>query len=456
VRGLWSRVAISYRHAADGGVAALWYHTRALPVRPAYSLIQNVTGGPTVPSKENVTEGAMPDSEAMTINERRKCITRMQASYLVADRGERGRLLSHLEALTELDRKSLIRLLRAADLARRPRVRQRGRVYGIGVDDALRVIWESLDYVCAERLRPALVPTARLLARHGELRLDDVLVEQLGQISVASVQRRLSRFGQDTPRLPRKGPAAANRVARQIPMRKIAWDQAIPGHFEVDLVHHSGPITDGDSVHTLQMIDVATGWSERVAVLGRSQRQMEVGFRQILGRLPFPILELHSDNGSEFLNAHLVRFWGEQITGLMLSRSRPYQKNDNRFVEQKNDTLVRAYLGHGRLDTPEQCAALNALYDQLWVYYTLFQPVLHLIEKVADGTRVRRTWDDATTPFDRLAATTVLSPEPRATLEALREATNPRALRRAIHADLDALLLARPAPVLQPTTEVAA
>ena len=400
----------------------------------------------------------MPDSEAMTIDERRKCVKRLQGRYLAAGRADRGRLLDDLGALTGLHRKSLVRLLRSADLARHPRARPRGREYGVAVDDALRIIWETLDYICAERLRPALVPTARLLARHGELRLTDELVEQLGRISVASVQRRLTRLGRATPRLPRRGPERANRVARAIPMRRIPWDEAAPGHFEVDLVHHSGPTTDGDYVHTLQMVDVATGWSERVAVLGRSQRQMEAGFRRILERLPFPILELHPDNGPEFLNGHLVRFWGAAITGLTLTRSRPYHKNDNRCVEQKNDTLVRAYVGHGRLDRPEQCAALNALYDRMWVYYNLFQPVLHLIEKTASGTRVRRRWDDAKAPFERLAATGALTPEHRATLEALREATNPRALRRAIHAGLDALLVPRPVgrSVTASTTEVAA
>jgi hypothetical protein len=110
-------------------------------------------------------------------------------------------------------------------------------------------------------------------------------------------------------------------------------------------VHYGGAEPRGDYVHTLQMIDVATGWSERVVVLGRSQRAMDGGFRRILARLPFPIRELHSDNGSEFLNDQLVRFWGTEITGLTLSRARPYQKNDKRFVEQKNATLVRAYLG---------------------------------------------------------------------------------------------------------------
>jgi hypothetical protein len=197
-------------------------------------------------------------------------------------------------------------------------------------------------------------------------------------------------------------------------------------------------------VHTLQLVDVATGWSERVAVLGRSQRAMEAGFRHVLARLPFAIKELHPDNGPEFLNAHLVRFWGSEITGLSLSRSRPYQKNDNRFVEQKNATLVRAYLGHARLDTPEQCAALNALYEQMWWYYNACQPVLHLVAKVVDGQRFVRRWDTAQTPLARVLATGVLGAEQRAALQARWIATNPRALRRAIYQERDRLLREAP------------
>jgi hypothetical protein len=396
----------------------------------------------------------VPDAERMTVDERRKCLKRMQGRYLAASRQERGRLLDELAELTGLHRYSVVRLLKGPSLERQPRRGQRGREYGAAVDDALRVIWESLDYVCAERLTPALVSTAEQLARHGEMAVTEEVLEQLGRISVSSVQRRLTRLGQDTMRLPRRGPDRANRVAREIPMRRIPWDTADPGHFEVDLVHHSGPRSDGEFVHTFQMIDVATGWSERVAILGRGQRAMEVGTRQILARLPFPVKELHPDNGPEFLNNHLVRIWGEAITGLQLTRSRPYQKNDNRFVEQKNDTLVRAYLGQARLDTAEQCAALNALYDQMWVYYNLFQPVLHLIEKTHDGIRTRRRWDHATTPFARLLATNTLDPAVRERLERLHAGTNPRALRHTIQAGLHDLLYPRPT-VLTPAAAAA-
>lgn len=301
-------------------------------------------------------------------------------------------------------------------------------------------VWESLDYLCAERLTPALLPTAQHLATFGECRLTAELETQLAMISRATVQRMLATLRRPTPRLPRGGPERANRARHAVPMGRIPWQTTEPGHFEVDLVHHGGASTAGEYAHTLQMVDVATGWSERVAVLGRSQRAMEAGFRRILGRLPFPVLELHPDNGSEFFNDHLLRFWGEAISGLTLSRSRPYHKNDNRLVEQKNDTLVRAYVGYGRLDTSAQVAALDTLYEQLWAYYNLFQPVLHLLEKGVVAGKVQRKWDVAT-PFRRLAATGVLDDDWRATLNARHAATNPRQLRRAIYDGLQRLWL---------------
>ena len=216
-------------------------------------------------------------------------------------------------------------------------------------------------------------------------------------------------------------------------MQRLPWATLVPGSFETDLVHHCGPVASGEYVHTLQLVDVATGWSERAAVLGRSQAVMVDGFRRVQARLPFAITQLHPDNGSEFFNDHLIRYFGEEVVGLKLSRSRPYQKNDNRFVEQKNATLVRAYLGYGRLDTLRQCDAVNALYDQLWVYYNLFQPVLHQVEKTVVAGKLSRRWDTAQTPYQRLRASGVLTTEQAARLAALYQHTNPRQLRDAIY-----------------------
>jgi len=390
----------------------------------------------------------MPNEEKMSISERRKYLRLIKKRYLKASKFERGSLLHEMEAITGLHRKSLIRLM-SSSLERKRRRKQRGRTYGPEVDDALRVISDSFDHICAERLQPNLVWMATHLAQHGEIEASPHLLDQLSHISLSTVRRILTRIRQDEPRLPRKGPSQANRVARDIPMKRIPWNERQPGHFEVDAVHHCGISSSGHYVHTIQMVDVATGWSEQVATLGRSYRVMEDGFIRILARLPFPVLEIHPDNGSEFLNAHLVHFWKERVKGVILSRSRPFHKNDNRFVEQKNSTLVRAYLGLARFDTAAQTNAINQLYEKMWLYYNFFQPVMRLTEKTtapwpsAQGqpSRIKRRFDQARTPFDRLCETDALSQEHKEQLRTLRDQVNPRQLRRDIYQSIDQIFL---------------
>ena len=381
----------------------------------------------------------MPPQDEMTIDERRKYLKLMAPRYQQAKRTERSQLLSEMEHVSKLHRKHLIRLLNGQSLARQKRKIPRSRSYGVEVERVVLRVWESLDYICAERVTPSLLWMARHLASFGVLILTAEVESQLATISCATVQRMLRKNRASRARLPRTGPHRANQVTKGVPMGRIPWDTQEPGHFETDLVHHGGESTVGEYGYTLQLIDVATGWSERVMLLGRGQQAMEKAFDQVLERLPFAVKELHPDNGTEFFNAHLVRFWKEQVTGVHLSRSRPYQKNDNRYVEQKNATLVRQYFGKLRLDTVEQIAAGNALYERMWLYYNLFQPVMHLSEKMVEGDKVHRKWDQAQTPYQRLVATGLLSQEQQARLQALYEQTNPLLLRDEIYAGLDTL-----------------
>ena len=382
----------------------------------------------------------MPSEEKMSVDERRKYLKLVAPRYAKSRRRERSELLTEMGEVTGMHRKSLLRLMHKPSLERAPkRPRLKRRRYGVEVEDVVRVVWESLDYICAERLTPALMHTAQQLAQWEEVTLTPEVEEALGVISRATVQRLLKRFRQDTPKLPRRKPQVPNRLLREVPMGRLSWATEAPGSFETDLVHHCGPVAAGEYVHTLQLVDIATGWSERVAVMGRTQEAMVKGFRRVQERLPFPITHLHPDNGSEFFNDHLIRYFGEEVTGMRLSRSRPYRKNDNRFVEQKNSTLVRAYVGYERLDTGAQCAALNTLYDQLWLYYNLFQPVLHMVSKeVVDG-KLNRKWDKAQTPYNRLLASGVLSPEQEAVLTVLYARTNPRQLRSDIYQAVEQL-----------------
>ena len=381
----------------------------------------------------------MPISDEMTIDERRKYVKLMASRYQKAKRSERSQLLTEMEQVSKLHRKHLIRLLNGESLERQKRQTPRNRSYGLEVEEVILRVWESLDYICAERLTPTLVKTAAHLATFGVLVLTAEVESQLARISVATVERLLRKHRSRKARLPRPGPRRANQVTKGVPMKRIAWDIREAGHFEVDLVHHSGESSAGEYGHTLQLIDVATGWSERVMLLGRGYQAMREAFEQVSKRLPFAIKELHPDNGPEFFNWHLVRYWKEKVTGVQLSRSRPYHKNDNRNVEQKNDTLVRQYFGELRLETAEQIAAGNRLYERMWLYYNLFQPVMHLSEKTVEGDKVRRKWDQAQTPYQRLLATGVLSQEQQERLNELYEQTNPLLLRKEIYTGLVAL-----------------
>lgn len=375
----------------------------------------------------------MTTEEQMTIEERYKYLRMMKARYVKAERQERGRLLDEMEAVTGQHRKSLIRRVKSS-LERRPRSRERERTYGADVTAAIKVVAASMDDPCAERLTPNLKWMAEHLSKFGELEVSDAVLEQLEQISISTVRRRLETIHQDQPRRRRrKPPRLTNQARKDVPMGRIAWNVQEPGHFEADTVHHCGLSASGLYVHTLQMVDVASGWTERQAVLGRSYVVMEDAFCTILERVPFEMREVHPDNGSEFFNHHLRRFWKERAPDVQLSRSRPFHKDDNPYVEQRNGDPVRAYLGYDRLDSVEQTQAVNELYDLMWCYHNLFQPVMRVIEKkIVSGpgerTRIRRRYDDARTPFDRLRATQALSPEQLARLTALRDRTNPRLL----------------------------
>ncbi len=210
----------------------------------------------------------MTVEDAMTINERRTYLKRMLPRYRAANRAERGGLLAEMQAMTGLHRKSLIRLPATPSLGRHPRRATRKRIYGDEITAIIGVVWESLDYVCAERLTPALC-------------------DQLTDISRATVGRMLKGMRRPTPRLPRRGPEQANRLRKTVPMGRLPWQTAVPGWFEVDLVHHCGTSTAGDYLHTLQLVDIATGWSERVASSGADNRRWKKDSGTSLAACPF-------------------------------------------------------------------------------------------------------------------------------------------------------------------------
>jgi hypothetical protein len=384
----------------------------------------------------------MSETDPMDINERRKYLHKMWERYRKAGKQDKTRLLDEMEAVTGLHRKSIVRTING-QLSRKKRSRERGKMYGVDIDDTIRVIARSLDYPCAERLQPNLAWMACQLSAHGEIRLQPGTLEKLERVSISTVKRILKRVGRSEPKIANQKPQRppSNHLRKPYPMSRIDWDIAEVGHLEVDLVHHSGESTNGEYIHGLQMVDVASGWCEIVPIFGRSSRTMADGFDYLLARLPFPALEIHPDNGAEFFNHFLLRYFRQKLPNLHLSRSRPYQKNDNRFVEENNHSLLRAYLGHDRFDTQLHLQILRPLYDQLWLYHNLFQPVLRLQAKEAlSPMKYRRKFHPAKPPLDRLIELKSLSEPTQKQLEDLRNKTNPLRLREEINDNIAQLL----------------
>jgi len=386
-------------------------------------------------------------AEEMNIDERYKVVRCVQQQYRSANRRGKTRLLDDLEMITGLHRKHLITLLYDTDLRRHPRNRERSRVYGPDVELVVAIVADTLDWIGAERLQPALVSTAQHLERFGHLTLNPALLDQLQRMGIATVRRMLARIGRPVGALPqvRRGRRPDSVAQALVPVGVIPWDQPEPGHFEADLVLHNCANLDGSFICSLQLIDVLTGWSERFAVMGYEFDEMWRAIQAFRLHCPFAVHEVHTDNGTEFMNLAFISHFGQDAVHCQLTRGRPGCKNDNRFVEQKNSSLIRAYLGHLYLHTPTHRELLDQLYQDMWCYYNLFQPVVRQTSRRAETSangrvRIVRTQDTAATPLERLLrAKPPLAGEKAEALQALHAATDPLALKRRIHRQLGEL-----------------
>lgn len=362
----------------------------------------------------------------MSLSSRREYLAVVRGRYQATRRRtEKSQILDEVVATTGFNRKYAVRVLTHPPMHQQPIHRHRPKRYQES-RLAIQLCWEALDYPCAERLHPVLLATAELLYLHGELHLSDTVREQLQTISRATLARRLAEL--PTPKVRRVALRSrpATGIQSAIPIGRYAWDEARPGALEIDLVEHNGGSPSGHYAYTLDVVDVVTGWSMRRAVLGRGQAGIFAALQWIVQRWPYPLWALHSDNGSEFMSNFLLRF--SQQHGYEFSRSRPYKKNDNAHVEQKNRQLVREVVGYARYDTPEQVAWLNQVYECLDPYANLYLPSRKITGKTHQGAHVKKTYDTAQTPFQRAGAAAILDPTTRDLLHAQLQAQSPLAL----------------------------
>jgi len=377
---------------------------------------------------------------------RRELVEALRVRYRKASREEKAVILDGLCAAAEYHRKYAIHVLnRPVEESKRRKRKKRKPNYTARTVTVLAAIWKAAGYPCSIRLK-ALLPLWMPWARKHFKQLTPTLEKQLLAISPRQIDRRLRAkklalgrriYGRTKP---------GTLLKHHIPIKTHNWDVSTPGFVEADLVSHSGSDASGEFIYSLNLTDIHTAWGETVAVMGRGQRGVFEALKEIQRALPFTLRGLDCDNGSEFINHHLARYCNEQ--GIKLTRGRPYKKDDNAHIEQKNWTHVRKLMGWERYDSFEALDALNDLYhNELRLMMNLFQPSVKLVRKQRIGSRLKRVYDEPQTPLDRLIAAGHSDDKGLAELKALRERIDPFELSQRIGKKLERIYkLARRPP----------
>ena len=354
---------------------------------------------------------------------REELIRATVARYGESSREEKSRILDEFVALTGFHRKHAIRVLNGGSTARRSGTRgTRARVYDEAVREALIVLWEASDRICGKRLKAVLPSLISALERHGHLQLEETVRGKLLAVSSSTIDRLLlpAREGAGKRRRRRRAPA----VRGDVPVRTFAdWNEPAPGFMEIDLVAHCGGSMSGSFAHTLVLTDIASGWTECVALAMRDSALLVEALDHVAKVMPFPLLGIDTDNGSEFINEVVLTFC--QREGIEFTRSRPYLKNDQAWVEQKNGAVVRRLVGYGRLSGLAAAEALSRLYSSSRLFVNFFQPSFKLLEKTRVGAHVRKRYQAPRTPCARLTASDAIDETTKQRLQAVEVTLDP-------------------------------
>jgi hypothetical protein len=358
----------------------------------------------------------------------RKELAAVAERYRSGDRAEKALILDEFVNITGYHRKHAMRLLRGHDGSRTGR-RTRRRIYDEAECNALALLWEAADRVCGKRLKAIMPTLIAAMERHGHIELGSELRDKLLSMSAATIDRALRRI-RDRPGYERRRPAS-HALRRSIPIRTSAdWNDPSPGFVEADLVAHSGPSARGSFIQTLVLTDIATGWTECAPLIVREQTLLSTVLTELRKQLPFALLGLDTDNDTVFMNETLKTYC--DTANIVFTRCRPYHKNDQAFVEQKNGAVVRRMVGYRRFEGLEAATLLAQLYRSARLFVNFFQPSFKLIGKRRDGARVHKTYSAPATPHHRLAVHPRTSDEVRARLRDIFASLDPVALLRDI------------------------
>ena len=344
--------------------------------------------------------------------------------YVGGSRTERGLILDEFVAVTKFHRKHATRLLRRGSRGRPLGPRPGRRIYDDAARDALIVLWEASDRICGKRLRPLVPVMLEAMERHGHLQLIPEVRTGLLAMSAATMDRALREAkGQLGGKNRRRAPPSAA-VRRSVPVRTFSdWGDPAPGFIEADLVAHGGPTAAGSFIQTLVLTDIATGWVECAPLLYREQKLLTEVINEVRKLLPFPLLGFDTDNDTVFMNETVRDYCRD--SAIVFTRCRPYQKNDQAWVEQKNGAVVRRIVGYRRFVGLEAAAALARLYRSVRLFVNFFQPSFKLAEKSREGAKVRKSYHPPATPYQRLIADARATDEIKRQVKAQFETLDP-------------------------------
>jgi len=374
----------------------------------------------------------------MDMRTREQYLRSLLDRYLRARKKGKTAILDEYCRNTGLARKSALRkLARLFKGDCRPR-KKRAPLYGRAVRVALETLWEIFDRPCGQRLKPLIEEELVRLRALDELVVDEKTARLLGRISPATIDRLLKAKKSAWISQKRYGRVGGDLIAKKIPLKMTDWDIHQVGFLEMDLVLHCGASTAGEFVHSLSSLEISSSWWEGEAVMGRAQSRIFEALQRIRRRTPFSWRGIDSDNDNAFINDQLYRY--TQKEHLEFTRSRPYRKNDNAYIEQKNFTHVRRPLGYLRYDTPQELDLINDLYrNELRLYKNFFQPVMRLEGKERVNGRIRRHYAKPQTPYRILKESGQLTREQIKALDELYRSLNPADLKRRIDQKLKGL-----------------
>lgn len=359
----------------------------------------------------------------MSMTARREYLSQIYKRYRFAARQDKTVILDEFCLNTGYQRKYATRILNAPLRAAASRS-GRGETYTGEHVYYLKKIWDILDCPCGQRLKPMLPEMIRVLKRCKELTVPESLAEGLVRMGSATIDRRLEPFRKNIWRRVHGTTKPGSLLKKQIPIVLSRWNEKVPGYTELDLVAHCGMSASGEFISTLNLTDLATGWTESGAVRGKAQIRVKEALQAIETRLPFRLRGIDPDNGSEFINWQLFGYCLEQK--IQFTRGRPGKKNDNPHIEEKNWTHVRKIVGYDRLDTTDELEILNSLYQgPLRLYLNFFQPVMKLVKKTRVAGQLKKKYDVPQTPYRRVLKARGIPKSRKQALTTLYESLNP-------------------------------